>query len=118
MITRPEWRAIIAAIRDNKSPDEIVEGRVIDRREDQQTVFLSEFGSEPIPMVALNFEFTTYVDVGGQKERRTVNVRPSLPEIGDLVLVARLGGSRHAPRCIGIVREMEAWNQPSLSEVV
>lgn len=118
MITYRDWRNILEAIRDQRSPDEIVEGRVIDRHEAEQTIFLTEFGTEPIPMAALDFEFTTYVDTGGQKEKRTVKVRPSLPELGDLVLVARIGGSRHAPRCIGVVRQMEAWQQPSLSEVV
>lgn len=122
MISQAEWRSIYVAIRRVADRSrEIIEGIVIDRDETTQSVFLQETGPEPVPLVGFDYRFKTYLDretdYALSNEAREVIVEPVLPEIGDRVVVARIGGARGSARCIGIVRMGRPWRQPKDTEV-
>ena len=92
-------------------------GRVIKRDEQNMLVWMEEFGDQPIPIVAFDYDVkyydetpdgTTAVAAGGASpfnvETRTVKAKIVVPKIGDTVLVASELGSKRLPRCLGVLK--------------
>jgi len=110
MISEREWSAIsgmvarivkqIAGERGN-----LITGQVIKRNESDKTVWISELGDQPIPVVGFDLD-VKYYDTDGTG---TVNVKhatasPITPDVGDHVLVALELGTQSLPRCVGVIQ--------------
>lgn len=102
-----------------------VVGEVIDNDQTKKLVWLKELGDQPIPIIAFDYKVKYYV------KQPTVNtvfgaafgalfiktaviprftksysneVEILVPQIGELVLVARHLGSDRLPKCLGVVK--------------
>lgn len=120
-ITEPEWqsiRALIEVVSAEVSGNRnfFTTGKVIKRDTEQKLVWIEDFGDQPIPLVAFDFEInyydetpqgTTAVAAGNAQPyavtKKKVMAKVQVPKIGETVLVARELGSRRLPRCLGVI---------------
>ena len=103
-ILQEEWASIQAAIEDSfrKRGTEITQGIVIKRDEEHRQVWLKEFGDDPVHVIG--FPSRMYVMQNGS--RKEVAIPPTVPKVGETVIVAMVGGY---PYAIGI---QEAESHP------
>jgi hypothetical protein len=123
MITQLEWRSIrsmverVVADLMGSRRDYFVTGKVIDRDELKNLIWLEEFGDQPIPIVAFNYKVkiydesprdTVYGAVGAAADYKVkIKYRTTtvvVPDVGETVLVARELGIRRLPRCLGVIQ--------------
>lgn len=78
---------------------EIVYGKVVRRDETRKLIWLSEFGDQAIPLVALNGTIKVY-DKGAVK---LLKIKHEVPLVGQTAVVLRQMGSRRLPKCVGII---------------
>lgn len=92
-------------------------GKVIKRDVSKRLVWLEEFGDQPVPIVAFDYDVKYYdetpngttVPASGsaspfKTKTKTVVTRVRVPNVGDTVLVARELGTRRLPRCLGVIQ--------------
>lgn len=108
-ISEGEWRSIRALVeRMNSSrAEEFITGTVIKSDKNNRNVYLKEFGTQPIPVIANQFEVTYYDTVwNGSKNvvtKKTAKITLVVPPKGAPVVVAREMGTHRLPRCLGIM---------------
>lgn len=106
-ISDGEWVSIRALVESlvGKKGEYLVTGEVIKRNTDDKTVFLAEFGDQPIPVVAFDYRVKYYdTDETGTVNVRNVIAEVQVPQIGDTVIVARELGVNRLPRCLGVLK--------------
>lgn len=107
MINEAEWESIRALILRMTSgrAEEIITGKVTKSDATNNNIFMREFGTQPIPVVAHDFEITYYdTQWNGTKNvttKKTAKVKTLIPKKGDTVVVIREMGTHRLPRCIG-----------------
>lgn len=120
-ITEPEWNSIRALV-ESVSADVsgarnfFTTGKVLKRDENKKLIWLEEFGDQPIPLVAFDYEVkyydetpngTTVPSTGASSpfktKTKTVKAKVLVPKVGETVLVARELGTRRLPRCLGVI---------------
>lgn len=122
-LTHDDWREIQSfvnrAITQRGEP--FVQGVVVKSDPVKMLVWLKEFGDQPIPVVAFDYEVKYFYNetygntqaVGAPvqtrlKSRKTntaaKEVKVLCPKKGDVVLVARHLGSRRLPKCLGVIK--------------
>ena len=99
-----EWDSIYAAIRSTNPQNEVVYGRVVKRNVAKKVIYLSEFGDQPIPLVALNAVAHVYDETPTGVKKKTVKIEFEVPKVGELVVVLRQMGERRLPKCVGVVQ--------------
>lgn len=123
MITNDDWREIQKLI--SRMVAEIgepfVQGKVVKNDEINKLVWLKEFGDQPIPCIAFDYQVkyyyrepygnTTAVGTAVNSRIATKKTKPHskdveilVPRVGDIVLVARQMGSRRLPKCLGVIK--------------
>ena len=100
------WDQIYEAVRSGQSAREVYQGIVSDRDEEDRVVWVQELSSDPIPVVGQSHDLVYY---SGTK-RLVTKVPPAVPEIGDMVLLAKVMDGRY--RCVGIVHPAVEWEAP------
>lgn len=130
-IDRGEWRSIQILIEKyvNKRGEYFVTGKVIKRDEKKKLVWLKEFGDQPIPLVAFDYEVKYYDDssvgqhvtvnidvpevpftgsvnanIPSKNKQKFAKVEVLVPRVGELVLVAKELGTSRIPRCLGVIK--------------
>lgn len=102
-----------------------VVGIVIDNDQVKKLVWLREFGDQPIPIIAFDYQVKYYVKqptsnnvfgaaFGALSIKTAIiprftkaysnEVEILVPQVGDTVLVARHLGSDRLPKCLGVVK--------------
>jgi hypothetical protein len=110
MINQAMWREIQRFVTSlmSQQGQAFTQGKVVKRDVANKLVWLREFGDQPIPLVAFNYQVKYYVpDTSGNqvpKKTKVGEVDVLVPEIGDTVLVARHLGSRRLPKCLGVIQ--------------
>lgn len=123
MISEREWVSVRAMVESviksvmGTRMDYFVTGQVIDRDEKNKLVWLAEFGDQPVPVVAYNYNafyydesprLTKYGTVGTNADYKTYKkkllIEIEVPKVGETVLVAREWGTRRLPRCLGVLQ--------------
>jgi len=110
-ISDGEWESIRRLVDrlGSKRGEQIITGQVVKSDKNKDLVWLKEFGTQPIPMVAQEFEVwyydTQYQLVGGVLKSTTVKkqckVALKIPVPGNTVVVLREWGTSRLPRCLG-----------------
>lgn len=115
------WAQIYEEIEARIPPRELTFGKVLRRDTNKKQVFTEEMGTTPIPVVAYNLDGkyydtavpagTTYGTTGTTiplqttlKTFKTNDLKVRVPEIGDTILIAMIGGQRRLPYCIGVIQ--------------
>lgn len=98
-----------------------VQGVVVKSDQNKKLVWLKEFGDQPIPCIAFDYQVRYYYNeptgnttaVGAPVNSRmksrltqpyTKEVEILVPRKGDIVLVATHLGSRRLPKCLGVIK--------------
>lgn len=98
-----------------------VQGEVVKSDPTKKLVWLKEFGDQPIPLIAFDYQVKYYYNepfgnttaVGNpvntrMKTKKTQayskEVEVLCPKPGDIVLVAQHMGSRRLPKCLGVIK--------------
>src|SRR3954468_4896603 len=122
-ISEPEWTSIASMVEKivrrltGSRADFFVTGKVIKIDKPNKCIYMAEFGDQPIPIVAFDYEVnyydetpkgTNYGAVGTGASYRTLKktakVTPVIPKVGQTVLVAREMGTARMPRCLGVIQ--------------
>lgn len=122
-ISEPEWLSIATMVEKiirrvvGTKADYFVTGKVLQADKKNKCIFMEEFGDQPIPIVAFDYEVkyydetpkgTAYGESGSDASYKTAvktaKVTPVMPKRGDIVLVAREMGTRRMPRCLGVIQ--------------
>jgi hypothetical protein len=109
MITEGEWESIAALVKRifSTRAESFVTGRVTRVDGINNNVYMSEFGQQPIPMVAQDLEITYYDTVWNPAtsknvaQKKTAKVKVVMPKKGDTVVCVRELGTHRIPRCLG-----------------
>lgn len=109
-ISQQEWESIYKAISRGQASPEVFEDTVVDVDESTRAVFTSQFADTPILCVDVAQEFQVYSGV--PLTSATVRTSPSMPAIGDRIVVTRIAGS-NVLRCIGVTKTVKEWEQPT-----
>ncbi len=107
MIDRTEWESIGKMIERvmRKTGGYVSQGKVIDRDANRKVIFLEGFGSQPIPIFGFNYRLKYYdTQSDGSVKVRYLDIEPTLPEIGETVLIIKQQGTRRLPRCVGVLQ--------------
>lgn len=103
-ISEGEWisiRALFSRITGGRAED-FVTGKVTKIDKINKNIFMKEFGTQPIPMVANDYEVIYYDTLpNGRTLKKTAKVTLVMPDKGDTVVVAREMGTHRLPRCLG-----------------
>ena len=121
MISDGEWTSIRTLIERvivqqiGTRNDYFVSGKVIKRDEKNKLVWLAEFGDQAIPLLYFDSQVFVYDESPrGTKVpalnsnspymtyKKKLKIETLVPQIGDIVLVAREFGINRAPRCLGV----------------
>lgn len=121
--TDSDWNAIQQFVTHlvSQTGEYFTQGKVVKNDSVKKLVWLTEFGDQPIPLIAFDYQVKTYYEapagntttVGSavNSEVRTRKTRPYtrevevlVPQIGDIVLIARHMGSRRLPKCLGVIK--------------
>lgn len=89
-----------------------IQGIVIKNDETNKLVWLKELGDQPIPIIAFDYRVTYYYDTAGQTTKKKTTpysreVEVLVPQVGDMVLVAKYFGSRRLPKCLGVIKSKD-----------
>ena len=103
-LSQQVWAEINDAISKVKTNSEITRGQVIKVDATNQNVFVKEFGETAIPLVGFDYDIEYYDSTASGVVKKTYIAKPRMPKIGDLVIIARQGGARRLPLCLGIVQ--------------
>lgn len=117
-INEQEWTSIAVHVEQEvrrligQRRDFFVISPVTKRDENDNLVWVEEFGQTPIPMYCFDYEVTYYDTVAGggppfdhnRVDKKFAKVRPLCPKIGETVLIAREMGADRLPRCLGVLR--------------
>lgn len=99
-------RALIQRMFSTKA-EPFITGRVTKVDNTNKNVYMSEFGQQPIPMVAQDFEVVYYDTQWNPSTSKNVTVKKTakvsvvMPKKGDTVVCARELGTHRIPRCLG-----------------
>lgn len=86
-------------------PDhEITRGTVIKVDANNNNVYVTEFGSTPIPIVAFDYDVTVFDSTPTGVVRKEVIAKVRMPKVGDLVAIGKQSGQRRLPLCLGVVK--------------
>jgi hypothetical protein len=121
-ITDSEWQSISTMVnqivRDiaGTKGDYFITGKVFKVDKKNKCIYMKEFGSQPIPIVAFDYEVKYYdespqgttVPTGGSGSpyrtlTKIAKATVIMPKKGDTVLVAKEMGTSRLPRCLGVV---------------
>jgi hypothetical protein len=110
-ISDAEWESIRQLIdrKGSSRAEEFYTGKVVKVDSTNRNVYLTQFGQQPIPIVAQDFQITYYDSVWNESLKRNVSQKKTakatviMPKKGDIVLVAREMGTARLPRCLGKV---------------
>jgi hypothetical protein len=82
--------------------DPFVTGRVTKVDANNKNIYMGEFGQQPIPMVANDFEIWYYDTLpNGRTVKKKAKASLVMPGKGNTVVVARELGTHRLPRCLG-----------------
>jgi hypothetical protein len=120
MIDHNDWREIQNFVSRllGEQGEPFTQGVVVKNDVVNKLVWLKEFGDQPIPLIAFDYQVKykfqnsvglTYENPIGQTviektQPYTKDVEILTPRVGDMVLVARHLGSRRLPKCLGVVK--------------
>ena len=107
MITESEWVSIRTLIESlvGKKGEYFTTGEVLKRDEDNMLVWTAEFGDQPIPLVGFDYKLKYYdTDSTGVVRVRTGQAEIQVPQVGEVVIIAREFGANRLPRCLGILK--------------
>lgn len=112
MLGFTDWKSIqnFVNARIAEQGEYFTQGKVIKRDVVNKLIWLKEFGDQPIPLVAFNYQVKYYiVDAAGktvprQTKEFSKDVQVSVPQVGEVVLVARMMGSARLPKCLGVIQ--------------
>lgn len=118
-----DWREIQSYVSKvvGQVGEPFVQGKVVKADPVKNLIWLAEFGDQPIPILAFDYEVkyfyqepfgnTTGVGTPVQKRLKSRKTKVSAKEVkvlcpkkGDVVLVARHMGSRRLPKCLGVIK--------------
>jgi hypothetical protein len=110
-ISEPEWASItnliekVSAQVAGKRQDYFVTGPVVKVDPVSKIVWMAEFGDQPIPVVAFDYDVTYYDETAsGTVVAKSVKATVAMPKVGDTIVVARELGTRRLPRLLGILQ--------------
>lgn len=103
-LQQADWESIYNAIRTTIPAHEVTYGKVVKRDARKKLVWLSEYGDQPIPIVAFNQTVTIHDETPTGIKVKTVKIDVEVPKVGELVVVLRQMGERRLPKCIGVVQ--------------
>ena len=110
MITEQEWNSIraacekIAAQVSGRRNEFFQTGIVSKRDEKNRLIWLKGFANDPIPVVGFEYEIKYYdTNADGVVVARKAKVMPTVPKVGQSVLVAYELGISRLPRCVGVI---------------
>ena len=110
MISEQEWNSIravaekVAAEVCGKRSEFFQTGTVAKRDEVNRLVWLKGHSDEPIPIVDFEHEVRYYdTDENGDAIVRKAKIMPSVPRVGQTVVVVYEMGISRLPRCIGVL---------------
>lgn len=115
MISQSDWKQIQKYVEKRlaEQGEYFTQGIVIKNDQVNKLVWLKEFGDLGIPCIAFDYQVKYYyVDAAGHFQPRKTKaydreVEILVPQVGDVVLVARLLASRNLPRCIGVIKSKQ-----------
>jgi hypothetical protein len=98
-----------------------LQAEVVKNDPDNKLVWVKELGDTPIPLLAFDYQITYYFNeptgnttaVGTAVNKQTVkrktnqysrDVEVLVPRVGDVVLIAKMMGSRRLPKCLGVIK--------------
>lgn len=92
--------------------DPLFTAKVTKRDEENKLVWVKELGDQPIPILAFDYEVTYFDESprgtsgGGSYKtyKKTATVDIIVPQIGQLVIIAREMSYDGHPRCLGVVK--------------
>ena len=103
-ISEGEWisiRALFQRITGGRAED-FVTGKVSKVDKANSNIYMKEFGTQAIPMVANDYEVVYYDTLpNGKTMKKKAKVTLVMPGKGDTVVVAREMGTHRLPRCLG-----------------
>ena len=107
-LTDGDWKRIqnaIAGFSRTQPSDFFVQGEVVKVDSIRKVIFMAEFGDQPIPIFAFNYDVKTLdTQKNGRTKVRMSIAHPRLPKKGAIVLVAKHMGTRRLPKCLGVLR--------------
>jgi hypothetical protein len=115
-ITDTDWQKIYRAIEKAIPPSAVVQGKVVRADAQRNLIWLKEFGDQPIPLFAFDFDVTYYdtqfsgvtpaagQPIPSQLVKKKAKTKIVCPKVGDIVLVIKQHGSRRLPKCVGVLR--------------
>jgi hypothetical protein len=110
-ISEPEWNSIrsltekVAAEISGTRMDYFITGTVIKNDPKKKLIWLREFADQPVPVVGFDYQVKYYnITQSGQTVVRKETISPSVPKVGQVVLVARELGVSRLPRCLGVIQ--------------
>jgi len=98
------WAEINRAIARVNTNSEITRGQVIKIDASNRNVYVKEFGETAIPLVGFDIDIEFYDTTPTGVQKKTYIAKARMPQVGDLVIIARQGGARRLPLCLGIVQ--------------
>ena len=103
-LSQQVWAQVSELIARSSGNEEITRGTVIKVDAVNRNVFVKEFGETAIPLVGFDIQVDFYDTTTTGVEKKTSIARAAMPKVGDLVVIARQGGARRLPLCLGIVQ--------------
>lgn len=114
-ISQRDWQQIQKYVekRMAEAGEYFTQGIVIKNDQQNNLVWLKEFGDLAIPVFAFDYQVKYYYeDTSGNMQPRLTKpydreVSVLVPQVGETVLIARQLGSRNLPKCLGVIRSAE-----------
>jgi hypothetical protein len=118
-LTQSDWHEILNKIGSmiGKRGESFVQGVVIKRDEVNKLVWLAEFADTPIPIIGFHHEVEIYDETpkgatttpvgfpaAYRVRKQKYMVKTIVPQVGEMVLVARYFGVRRLPKCLGVIQ--------------
>lgn len=109
-ITDPEWLSIRSMAEGvvrrlaGSRTDYFITGKVLKVDVPNKCVYMKEFGSQPIPIVAFDYTVKYYDTTPTGVTVRNAVAQAQMPKVGQLILVAREMGTSRIPRCLGVIQ--------------
>lgn len=110
MITEAEWQSIRSMVEGlvptmtAARKDYLVTGTVKKVDKKNKLVWLAEFQSQAIPIIAYDYDVTYYdTDSTGVVRKKVTKATARMPRVGQTVLVVRELGVSTLPRCLGVL---------------
>lgn len=125
-LSHDDWREISKFINGllARQGEYFVQGVVVKNDPIKKLVWLKEFGDQPIPCIAFDYQVKYYYEaptgnttaVGAAVNKVTTSrktkpytneVEILVPKVGETVLVAQHLGSRRLPKCLGVIQSTD-----------